>query len=106
MDFAQAAIDDLVARPAAARYAHFLDRDPEDLDLEVGMGKNSDHANQIIEDVEQADRASGSAALDRTGPVGRDLRITRRFSTTGLTIRMRCAGQQSPQLATQRTQGR
>ena len=53
VDFAQAAIDNLVARPAAARNAHFLDRDPQDLDLEVCMGKNSDHADQVIEHVEK-----------------------------------------------------
>ena len=46
--------------------AYFLDRDPLDLDLQVGMREDTDHTDQVVEHVDE--RASLWALSAPTGP--------------------------------------
>ena len=69
MDRAQPAIGDGVTRPAAARNPHLVDRDPQDLDIQVGVREDTDHADQVVENVDE--RASLRAAPRRDDPAHR-----------------------------------
>ena len=63
MNLTEATIHDRVARPASPRYADFFDGYAQDFDIEVGVGKDSHHPQQIVKDVDE--RAALRAPSDR-----------------------------------------
>ena len=53
VNLTEAAVDNPVTRPAAARHPHLVDRDPQNLDVQVGVREDSHHTHQIVEYVDE-----------------------------------------------------
>ena len=91
MDLAQAAIGDGITRTTLTRNPDLVYGNTQDLDIQVGVRKDPDHADQVFEHVVQGARL-GLYREETSGPSGRALRTIRRRNGTGLTIRMRWSG--------------
>ena len=104
MDLAQAAIGDGITRTTSTRDPDLVYGNTQDLDIQVGVRKDPDHADQVFEHVVQGASARAVSRGDvralRTGPPDDPPPERDRLDDPDAVV-----GEQSLQLPPERTQG-